>query len=220
MKLSVAIPTHDMKNKDFFIRRSLDILSKQTFKDFEVVISDDSDDDLIGDIAKKEYSDLNIVYIKNHKKGMAPNTNWAICNSNGEMIKILYLDDYLADESSLQDIIDNFDGSWLVTGCLHDNGKKDLFNSHYPNFSPEDKDNYIGSPSVLTIKNDTPLMFDESITWLLDFDYYKRLYKRYGMPRMLMKYNVIIGVGDHQMTNILNDELKTKEREYVTQKHG
>ena len=219
MKITVAIPTHDMKYKDYFLSRSLDALRQQTFKNFDVVISDNSIDDVLKDVAEK-YTDLKIHYFKNHRKGMAQNTNEAIKESTGEIIKILYLDDYLAHIDSLKVISEEFVGGWLVTGCVHEY-QGQIVNPHYPNFSPADVDNFVGSPSVLAMENSKePIFFDEEMTWLLDLDYYKRLYFKYGMPKTLTDLNVAIGIGEHQMTNILSDELKLKEREYVNTKHS
>lgn len=193
-KISVCVPTHDMKNGDFFLNRLMESLDKQTFRDFEVVIT---------------------------KKGkMAENTNAAIKKAKGEIIKILYMDDYLAHENSLKEIVDNFKGGWLVTGCEHDAGSGERFNPHYPVFAPNNYDNYVGSPSVLAFENNKPLLFDEEMTWLLDHDLYKRLYARYGLPTFLNSLNVVIGIGEHQMTNILTEELKDKERKIINNKYG
>lgn len=193
-KISVAIPIYDMKNGDSFLRRIMQSLEMQTFRDFEIVITKDGK--------------------------MAENTNAAIKKCKGEIIKVLYQDDYLHHASSLQEIVDNFKGGWLVTGCVHDNGDGQKWNPHYPVFSPDDDDNYIGSPSVLAFENKDPLLFDETMTWLLDHDLYKRLYARYGPPTILNSLNVVIGIGSHQVTNLLSDEVKMKEREYINKKHG
>ena len=79
--------------------------------------------------------------------------------------------------------------------------------------------NTIGSPSVLSIKNENPLFFDENMTWLLDCDYYKRLYDKYGEPLILNEINVVIGTGKHQMTNILSNYAKKKEYYYMAKKY-
>lgn len=192
-KISLCVPIHEMQNKMFFLNRLWSSIDKQSYKNFEVVMTEEG--------------------------MMAPNTNAAIKRATGDIIKILYSDDYLADEGSLQRIVEAFTGGWLVTGCLHDD-KEHKFNPHYPTFRPEDKDNFVGSPSVLTFENKDPLLFDETMTWLLDFDLYKRLYARYGMPTILNDLNVVIGIGPHQTTHILSDEVKLQEHNYLIKKHG
>jgi len=220
--LSVCIPTYEMEGKGSkVLKRSLDILKTQTFKDFEVVISDNSEDNGIKDLCENiEYKSLKINYFRNPIKGMAQNTNGAIKNAKGEIIKILYMDDYLSNEFSLEQIAKNFSGHWMVTGCEHDDGNH-RYNSHYPKYNKKiyRGENTIGSPSVLSIKNENPLLFDENMTWLLDCDYYKRLYDLYGEPTILNNISVIIGTGIHQTTHILSDSVKKKELFYMAKKY-
>jgi len=191
-KLSIAVPIHDMENGDYFLSRLLNSLQVQTFRDFEIVIT--------------------------KRGGMAENTNEAIKRSRGSIIKILYMDDYLGHENALKEIVEAFKGGWLVTGCEHDTGNGLRMAPHYARFSPQDQDNFIGSPSVMAFENKDPLLFDEKMTWLLDFDLYKRLYARYGPPTILDTLNAVIGVGPHQMTNKLGVEEKLKERDYLNNK--
>lgn len=216
MKISVCIPTYEMhgKAKELLVR-SFDMLKKQTYKDFEIIISDNSEDDVVKNLCGDEkYKSLDIKYYKNPRKGLSVNTNESMKKANGELIKILYMDDYLADEHSLAKIAENFKGSWMVTGCGHDNGDGQIINTHFPKYTEKIYmgKNTIGSPSVVTIKNENILFFDESLSWMLDCDYYKKLYDRYGEPNILNEINVIIGIGKHQTTHHLNYLKKIKER--------
>lgn len=220
MKLSVAIPTHSMEDSSYFFRRCLDSLWNQSFQDFEIVVTDNSEDDTIEKIC--DWYRTGIRYFKNPIKGMAQNTNEAIRQSRGELIKILYMDDYLAHDNALEKIIRKFSGQWLVSGCSHTVTGQERFNAHIPHYCDEivTGKNTIGSPSVLTIKNENPLFFDEAMTWLLDCDYYKRMYELYGEPVILKDINVMIGLHDGQMTHIMGDEIKLKEHEYINKKYG
>lgn len=196
-KLSIVIPIHDMENGAYFLWRSVNALTKQTFKDFEVVIV---------------------------KEGrMAENTNAGIQRARGELIKILYLDDYLAHENALQEIVDNFkpEDMWLVTGCLHQSDTEIPHSSHYPVYTENIStgNNGIGSPSVLTIRNEGHLLFDERMSWLLDCDLYHRYYKTYGSPKVLADLNVVIGLGQHQMTHKLTNADKLSEFYYLKDKN-
>jgi glycosyltransferase involved in cell wall biosynthesis len=220
MKLSIAIPTHEMPNLEFFLPRALDSLWNQTFQDFEIVVSDNSDDNRIEKVC--DYYKTGIKYAKNAQKGMAPNTNEAMKCCEGELIKVLYMDDYMAHDSALEKIVNKFRGHWLVSGCEHDDGDGVTIREHRPKYSEDIAagNNTIGSPSVLTVKNEGILYFDESMTWLLDCDLYKRYFDTYGPPTILNDINVIIGLGKHQMTNLMGDEIKLKEHEYIKNKHA
>ncbi len=184
-----------MQNGDKFFWRLVNSLTNQTFKDWELIITKDGK--------------------------MAENTNSGIKKARGEIIKILYMDDYLAHPDSLKVIVDNFKGGWLATGCLHDDGIS-IGSPHLPKWNDDIGKgvNTIGSPSVMAIENNNPLLFDENLSWLLDCDYYKRLFDRYGPPTLLNDLNVVLGVGSHQMTQILTDNEKLVEYNYINYKYG
>ena len=221
--ISICIPTYEMHGKaKELLTRNFDMLKKQTYKNFEIIISDNSKDNTIQNLCEDlKYESLNIKYSRNSRIGLAPNINEAIKKASGKLIKILFMDDFFADENSLKDILDNFKGNWLVTGCGHDKGNGKIINTHFPVYNKNMHlgKNTIGSPSVLTIKNENIFFFDENLSWVLDCDYYKRLYNRYGKPDILNKVNVIIGVGKHQTTNHLDNNIKQKEYLYIEKKY-
>lgn len=217
--ISICIPTSDMESKEYFFTRCLESLWNQSYQDFEIVVTDNSNDDVIKNIC--EYYKSGIVYYKNPVKGMAQNTNEAMRRANGELIKLLYMDDYLAHTDALRKIITHFSGHWLVSGCLHDDGLE-IFNPHVPHYSEDIYlgNNTIGGPSVLTVKNYHPMMFDETMTWLLDCDYYKRMYDKWGEPTILKDKNVIIGLHPSQATHTMGQQRKLQEYEYMTKKYA
>lgn len=219
--ITVAIPTSFMKNGDALFFRCIESLWNQTFQDFEIVVTDNSEDDGILNICK--FFKTGITYYRNPIKGMAQNTNEAIRRSRGELIKILYMDDFLSHSNSLKKIVNNFQGEWLVTACTHiKTGSNYTENIHYPYYSDDIQKGYntIGSPSVLTIRNKDLLFFDEKMTWLLDADYYSRMFKKYGEPTVLKDINVIIGLHDGQMTHHIPDAKKLAEHDYLLQKNA
>jgi glycosyltransferase involved in cell wall biosynthesis len=205
--ISIALPINNMQGAEFFLKRCLDSIAEQTYKDFEVVITDNSKDTKLANIV---YSYVLLTkYYKNEDKptnGISQNTNQAIKHSTGDLIKILYMDDWFSDKDALGRIVDGFKDNWLITPS--DNNP----NPYYT----EDiymGNNKLGSPSALTIKNDNPLLFDESLFWLLDCDYYKRMYDKYGEPTILPDVGVNIGVHEGQTTNTLSDKIKEEEYE-------
>lgn len=223
--MSVVIPTHEMADRVEFFKRCMDSLWNQSFQNFEIVVSDNSDDDVIEDLCYNWYK-TGVRYLRNPNKGMAQNTNWGMQNASGEIIKILYMDDYMAHDEALETIYDAFmtDTEWLATGCSHViDFDPEPYNKHYPKFSTNiHLENTVGSPSVIALKNhfSKQILFDENMTWLLDADLYKRLYEAYGEPKLINDINVVIGLGEHQATHILSSELKAKEYNYSQQKHG
>lgn len=224
---TIAIPTYEMYGKGVeFLKFSFEMIKKQTFKDFEVVISDHSKNDDIKVLCNKYLNFFEINYLKNHKNigSSSSNLNNAILNSKGTVIKVLFQDDFLYDEFSLENTATNFDvtvDKWLVSRCEH---TYDGFN-FIRDFMPMYNDmiytgqNTISSPSVLSILNDKPFLFDENLINLMDCEYYKRCHDNYGLPKILGKITVVNRIGTHQVTNsILTNEIREKELDYVIKK--
>jgi len=220
--ISIAIPTSSRQDGEKMFTRCLNSLWDQTYQNFEVVVTDNSDDDLIQNICDSYKT--GIVYYRNPIKGMAQNTNEAIRRSRGEIIKILYMDDFLIDTEALEDILKKFtsDVNWLVTGCVQVDAFGIDGHAHRPRYNDQIHTglNTIGSPSVLSIRNKDPLFFDENLTWLLDCCYYRRLYEKYGEPAIINKPLTGIGVGPYQMTNVLSHEIKKREYDYLQEKYN
>lgn len=193
--ISVCVPTHDMLGGEAFMARLVRSLEQQSYQNFELIVTTDGK--------------------------MAENTNSAIKKAKGDIIKILYMDDFLISSAALQRVADSVGNTWAVSGCLHTENGSDFFNPHYPRYNSRifSGENTIGSPSVLAFKNDDPLLFDERLSWLLDCDLYHRLYERYGEPNIINELDVAIGIGPHQTSNLMSDEEKHKESEYVTTKN-
>jgi len=214
-KISIVLPTHNMANGKFFLKRALDSIAEQTHKDFEVVIPDNSHHftrTTIGEIVK-EYS-FPINHFINERMGATKNTNDGMGVATGDLIKILHMDDFFAHQDALKNIVENFKGHWLVTGCTHTKDHE-RYNDHLPQYNDKIHTgmNTIGSPSVLTIKNGLDVWFDEDSVWLFDCLFYKKMYEEYGAPTILNDINVVIGIHAGQATNQLTQEQKQNEVE-------
>lgn len=226
--LSVCIPTYDMRGVGhIFLKHSLDILTRQTFKDFDVVISDYSETSLVKDVCDAYKNRLDIRYHKNTDPvgGMSANANNAIRQSTGKLIKILFQDDFLYDNKSLEETVKHFDlekDHWLVTACEHSKDGITFFRPFYPRYNDKINlgNNTISSPSVLIIKNDNPLFFDTKLKWLMDCDYYKRCYDAYGKPKIVNTITAVNRIGEHQTSgNEATESVKKEEYDYVSKKY-
>ena len=218
---SIAIPTYEMNGYGReFLEHSFKILYSQTFKDFEVVISDHSLDDRIKDLCKEYSKLLNVRYLRNTYKrgGSSPNINNAIKNCTGKWIKILYQDDFLYKNTALEKltnhIIDNKDKVWIVSACEHTNDGSTMYRPFYPKWNQYMHlgNNTFSSPSVLTLKNiKDKLYFNEDLIWLMDVEYYKRMYDIYGEPSYLHQVNIVNRTWSGSVTDTLSPERKQSE---------
>lgn len=124
---TVVIPVY---NRSHIISRALDSLSRQSFKDFEVIVVDDgSDDSAQLKLVLEKYTDLNFKYIRQENSGGGVARNRGIDEASGQYIALLDSDDeYLPEklencyqrlqsDSSLELI---FSSMWVDRG----NGKR------------------------------------------------------------------------------------------------
>jgi glycosyltransferase involved in cell wall biosynthesis len=225
MKASIAIPCYEMGGwSDSFLRYSLDILKNQTFKDFEIVVSDHSIDDKIKNLCS-QYKDLDIKYIRNENKrgSSSANINNCILNSSGKLIKVLCQDDYLYGDDAIDKTVRSFSygGKWFVGSYYHTRNRHDLINLHIPKINDSTfLENNIGTHSCLTILNEEPILFDENLLWFMDCEYYHRLFLRYGFPEILEDPTVVQFLWTGQVTNtLINQKLVDTEVEYIKQKY-
>lgn len=226
--ISIAIPTYEMNGVGhLFLRKSLDLIFEQTFKDIEVVISDHSKNDLIKNVCDEFIDRINIVYLRNEsdRGSSSSNMNNAILNCKGEIIKFLFQDEYLYKNNCLEDIknyFDNNDVYWVLTGCSYGPDITQTIGSmtpHYDDRSIIESINTIGSPSVVSIRNNNLELFSNDLLWIMDCDYYKRVFDRHGYPGILNDNKVFICQHKNQVTNLITLELKLKEQNYLKNKY-
>jgi len=221
--ISVIIPTYEMYGEgDKFLTKSLTHMARQSFEDFEVIISDHSKDDKIKNVTNQFENMLNIRYFKNQNNigNSSSNLNNGIRMANGNIIKILFQDEYLINDG-LKKINDFFLKNksvyWLLTGCCYGSSVGDIKGRMIPSYTNKIKEgiNTIGSPSVLTFKNENVEYFDENLIWLMDCEYYYRLEKKFGLPSIIEEDLVFVTQHKNQLTNKLSDDLKFNEHKYM-----
>ena len=233
MKVSICIPTHEMNGlgKEF-LENSLTCIKQQTYSDIEVIISDQSTNDDIKEVCEKRKDELDINYFYfDGKRGITANTNNAIKHATGDIIKILFLDDFLLVAEAIEKMVDSFknqpDKMWLITACMHLNQEeKTLCRPMLPQYHDEihKGNNTISSPSVLSIRNTPELInFDERLEWLMDVEYYKRLHDKFGPPIVFSEHPcVAIRLHNTSVSSSMDSEegqkVKDEELKYVIEK--
>jgi hypothetical protein len=221
LKISICVPTWEQFGKGkFFLEKLFTTVYEQSYKNFQVVISDHSLDDEIENLCKFYNDKFEIVYFRNFlDRGNSPsNTNNSIKLATGDIIKVLFQDDFFYDKDSLKIISENFenyDCDWLVNGCNHtsDDGE-----TYYREMIPRWNKNIIlgintiSSPSVLSFKNNIDLLFDNNLTMLMDCDFYYQLYCKFGEPHIVKNILVTNRFHENQISRKydknINDEIE------------
>jgi glycosyltransferase involved in cell wall biosynthesis len=200
------------------LKRSFDQIQNQTYEDIEIVISDHSIEDEVKKICDEYSSILNIVYIKNSadRGNFSSNLNNSIRNASGEIVKLLMQDDYFRETNALESTVRIFADpsvNWAACGCYSGWNTRD-YNTLIPKYDDSSISrgvNTIGSPSVISIRNDKVQFFDEGLSWVVDLDYYKKMHSAFGEPSIIEEYSVFVQRHPNQITNTLEDRIKMME---------
>jgi len=222
---SIAIPTYGYNGKGTeFLEFSFEKMFQQSFKDFEIVISDHSVDNTIKDICDKWSDKLNIKHSFNDRgRGIiSPNINESLKRCSGQWIKFLFQDDFLFDEFSLENqynfIINNQNSTkWFFSKFYHSNDGINFYRLYMPEWNNRvwAGHNTLGCPSILTLKNEDLIFFDEELNWLMDCDYYQKLFIKYGPPLVLDKITVVNRTWGNRLSDTITEEEKLKEHKVL-----
>jgi glycosyltransferase involved in cell wall biosynthesis len=229
--ISICIPAY--KRIDM-LKRLLDSVQYQTFRSFEVIITDDSPDDLIESFIHSTPFSFPIRYYKNSPPKGTP-LNWmeGIKYAHGEWIKIIHDDDWLTDANALQYYADAvtesadcvFSGYYAyyentrksVDKTISQNNFQKICNHPYYLFASND----LGPPSVVMFRKSVTELYDPALKWLVDIEAYVRILSKYrcvyiDRPLITMSYN------DTQVTNecFRNPAIEIPEALIYYRKHG
>jgi len=192
--VTVILPTWNRVN---WLRRSVESVLGQTFKDFELVVVDDGSTDSTSEFLKNLSGKIRTIILdKNH--GVSKARNVAISNSNSEWIAFLDSDDYWHHEKLQKQIdltkivskcpIQFTDEIWMRNG-VRVNPKKRHKKIEGWIFQPS-LELCLISPSSVILKRElleVHGMFDETLPVCEDYDLWLRLTFRYQVALLNQK---------------------------------
>lgn len=230
-KVSIIIPSY---NNISLFKKALWSVLNQDVDNFEVIVSDDSTNDLIKDYCNR-LNDNRIIYVKRTNKygGAIGNWNNGLRNFTGEYIIVLHHDEELGDTHFLSRLLNTFSmGYDLVIsdirvkegekqfrrGRINGMLKKTLLAFPVSFFAL----NPIGPCACIAFSAELLQEFDEHLAWLVDIDWYYRLINIAKRPIFLRK-SVINSYSGHQdqITNNINiRKTNIKDSQYLKKKYG
>jgi glycosyltransferase involved in cell wall biosynthesis len=232
--ISIFIPAY--KN-EFYLQKLLDSIVLQTWKDYEVVISDDSPNSDVANLVES-YKDKisSIEYCHNRPaKGMPANWNYAKKICKGEWLKIMHDDDWFAQNDGLEKfakaaqkstakfIFSAYQNIQLKTNTLGDS--KQLSEQWKKRLKDEPmilmSSNVIGPPSVTMVHKSILEDYDERLRWRVDLDYYIRILQQTPFA-YLDEVLVNIGISDIQITQEVKyqKQVELPEAMLILEKYG
>ncbi|HXD77558.1 MAG TPA: glycosyltransferase, partial [Puia sp.] len=190
------------------MRRLLDSIAVQTFRDFEVVVTDDSPGFEVNALCERYKETCNLCYFRNLVPlGSPENWNEAVRKAGGKWIKIMHDDDWFSDANSLSAFAQAADkspnASFIFSAYrdvfLDENRERVMYvpSRRYKAFLKDATvlfaRNIIGPPSVVLYRRSSAVRFDPAVKWVVDIDFYIRSL-RAGKPAYIDKVLVNVGL--------------------------
>jgi glycosyltransferase involved in cell wall biosynthesis len=217
--LSICIPSYKQPK---LLLRCLKSIEMQSYKNVEVIISDDTPDESIKNVAEQFTGKLFIKYFKNDPALRSP-SNWnnALDKAVGKYSMLLHHDDWLADKNTLKEFIEvlqhdeHIDFVFSRNTAIYESGNSTILQT-FPSIIRTMKkkpnhllrSNVIGPPSNVVLKTSINVRYDTNFIWLVDVDYYVRLLKHTCAYKYIDKHLVSIGLHPEQTTAFCNENFE------------
>jgi glycosyltransferase involved in cell wall biosynthesis len=209
---------------------------KQTYKQVEIVISDDSPNQDIKLAIESYNSSISIKYYHNYIALKSPiNWNNALNNASGQLYMLMHQDDWFEASHAIETYVETFKANPLVdfvfcrnTAIQPDGQKLELQAipslledmQKHPNHLV--RANVIGPPSNTMLRSNVFVRYDEAYIWLVDVDYYVQLLEAGHSYKYLDQHLVSIGLHEDQTTVFCrnNEDVIIKENIWFATKIG
>ena len=234
IKVSICIPSY---NNPSGMRRLLDSIASQNYRDFEVIVSDNSDNNFTKEITDNYSRSLPLHYYHTSKGNSTVNWNTSISYANGQYIKIMHHDDWFTTSDSLLLMVQMLDINPFCNLAFCGTRQVNLTDmSFYDRYISDNDyqsinldwhnlfiDNVIGAPSSVIVRSNLHLPnYDSNLKWLVDMDYYMSILSI--SPKMVYSQKPLISIGldQQQLTNTCtsNKSLIMNEYQYVYKKYN
>lgn len=209
--ISICIPAY--KNVTF-LKRLLDSISAQSYKDYEVIVCDDSPDESVAEFIKR-YTGIDRLRFKRNAASLGTPENWNECirKASGKWIKVMHDDDWFIDSRSLSEfyaaIVAKPEAGLIYSSYVNVYAKTNRrklitapsWRRRLLKSDPATliSSNIIGPPSAVIYKADSLFYFDKNLKWLVDIEFYYRYLKSYS-SHYISKPLVNIGMNEFQVT--------------------
>ena len=231
--VSICIPAY---KKPEYVVRCIESVLKQTYKQVEIVISDDSPNQDIKLAIESYNSSISIKYYHNHPALKSPiNWNNALNKANGYFYMLMHQDDWFEVDDAIETYIQTFeanpqvDFAFCKNTAIQPDGQvlqlqaipsllKDM--QKHPNHLV--RANVIGPPSNTMLRSKVSVRYDEAYIWLVDVDYYVQLLESGHAYKYLDAHLVSIGLHEDQTTVFCrnNEDVIIKENIWFASKIG
>lgn len=222
------ITTYECNGKGVeYTLENVKMIIEQTYRPIQVVVSDHSrNDDIEVALRGLDWKGVDFTYDRYRENYGNPCHNWnnALRFAKGDYIHYFAMDDCLADEDSVDDVIrlmtKHPEKRWFIMPCFdYTTGKI---------FTPRWNEgilthNTLSGPSSSVIRRDlSGVCLDPQFSWFLDLDWYYRLYLASGPPYITTIRGWINRVHENSLSQTVNvtAEKQQLELEKLYRKYG
>ena len=231
--VSICIPAY---KKPEYVVRCIESVLKQTYKQVEIVISDDSPNQDIKLAIESYNSSISIKYYHNHPALKSPvNWNNALNKASGSFYMLMHQDDWFETDTAIETYIKAFEANPQVdfvfcrNTAIQPDGQvlrlqaiPSLLDDMQKHPNHLVRANVIGPPSNTMLRSKVSVRYDEAYIWLVDVDYYVQLLEAGHSYNYLDAHLVSIGLHEDQTTVFCrnNEDVIIKENIWFATKIG
>ena len=231
--VSICIPAY---KKPAYVVRCIESVLKQTYKQVEIVISDDSPNQDIKLAIESYNSSISIKYYHNQPALKSPiNWNNALNKAKGSFYMLMHQDDWFETETAIETYLKAFeinpqvDFVFCRNTAIQPDGqvlRLQAIPSLLANMQKHPNHlvsaNVIGPPSNTMLRSNVSVRYDEAYIWLVDVDYYVQLLEAGHGYKYLDAHLVSIGLHEDQTTVFCrnNEDVIIKENIWFATKIG
>ncbi len=228
-KLSVCIPAY--KEPDL-LEKALRALETQTFRDFEIILTDDTPDDSVRKLAERWQDRLPITY-QSHRPSLGTPENWnaGLRLAKGKYILVHHHDDWLLRPDSLTLFVKALDDQPEAVFAFANTDIRRLETDERIRLNrPSEKQleqlktepevlitaDFVGVPSTVMFRKSTGIFFDSQLKWLVDVDFYVRCLRYRPVAAYIPEALVGVAIHEKQVTASVTKNKNLLLFEYFT----
>jgi glycosyltransferase involved in cell wall biosynthesis len=203
----------------------------QNFQDFEVIVTDDSENDEVWEALFEWKDDQRLIYKRNTQNlGSPENWNAAMKLARSNLIKFLHHDDWFAESYSLERFVyvmeadPNIDLAFCASNGCTENGE--LISINKPSIDRIEMirskpwrlqiQNIVGAPSATIFRKRDGFIFDRNLRWVVDIDAYLRILGNSTRFIYIDEQLVcILSNGEHQITRHFDRDVESRVNEHL-----
>ncbi len=214
--------------------RLLDSIARQDYKDYEVIVNNNSEEHRLEEICKEYAQRINIKYYKNPVE-LSAGANWNRCMDlcTGEWVKVMHDDDWFATDDALSEFAKAAEQQKKFIWCgwitKNESDGAEVSKQMTPEYAQKIIENpfllfghnTMGPPSCIMTHHSIKIRYDVRMTWLVDIDLFINILLQEKEAVYINRNLVYFSYNNTQLTNSFahNKSTEISESLMIWEKH-